>query len=141
VTAMKQEDYDRWLSGSTTDLSMSLRGRQLFLKHQCVACHSSDSQARAPVLENLYLRTVVLSNGDSWTADDNYLRESIRLPKAKIVAGFQPIMPTFGEEQMSEEELQQVVAFIKTLRAGQTPARNERMPAPEAKSEAKGDKP
>jgi cytochrome c oxidase subunit 2 len=135
VWAMKPEDYDRWLS-EKADLSMSLRGRQLFLKHQCVACHTGDSTQRAPNLEDLYLSTVRLSNGPPVVADDSYLAESIRLPKAKVVAGFQPIMPAFGPQQVDEEELQQLVAFIKSLHRGQTPARNERGSPPDAKPDA-----
>jgi cytochrome c oxidase subunit 2 len=64
-------------------------------------------------------------------ADDSYIAESIRLPKAKIVAGFQPIMPTYGPDVMDEQELQQLVAFIKGLHRGQTPKRNEGTPPPD----------
>jgi cytochrome c oxidase subunit 2 len=48
--------------------------------------------------------------------DENYLRESILRPQAKVVAGFQPIMPTF-EGQIGEEGLMQLVAYIKSLAA------------------------
>jgi cytochrome c oxidase subunit 2 len=130
VRAMKQEDYDRWLS-KNADLSMALRGRQLFLKHQCIACHTGDSRQRGPNLEDLYMSTVQLSNGPPVVADDSYIAESIRLPKAKIVAGFQPIMPTYGPDVMDEQELQQLVAFIKGLHRGQMPKRNEGTPPPD----------
>jgi cytochrome c oxidase subunit II len=130
VYAMRLEAYGDWLS-KKADLSMALRGRQLFLKHQCVACHTGDTHQRAPSLEDLYLSTVTLQDGSQFVASDNYLAESIRLPKAKIVAGFQPIMPTFGPDVMSEMELQQLIAFIKGLHRGQTPKRNEETPPPE----------
>jgi cytochrome c oxidase subunit II len=132
---MKQEDYDRWLS-ENADLSMALRGRQLFLKHQCIACHTDDSCQRGPNLEDLYMSTVQLSNGPPVVADDSYLAESIRLPKAKIVAGFQAIMPTFGPDVMDQQELQQLFAFIKGLHRGQTPKRNEETPPPEVDAKA-----
>jgi cytochrome c oxidase subunit 2 len=132
VVAMEPEEYGRWLDGQHADLSMANRGRQLFLKYQCVACHSSDSQARAPVLENLYMREVTLQDGRKRVADDQYIRDSIRQPKADIVDGFKPIMPAFGEEQMSSLDLNDLVEFIKTLKTGQTPTRNERTPPPEA---------
>ena len=51
------------------------------------------------------------------TADERYLRDSILTPAAKVVAGYQPIMPTF-QGQISEEELLQLIAYIKSLRAG-----------------------
>jgi cytochrome c oxidase subunit II len=134
VRAMKPEDFDRWLS-ENADLSMSLRGRQLFLKHQCIACHSADDHQRGPNLEDLYMQPVNLSNGAQVIATESYLGESIRQPKVKIVAGFQPLMPTFGPEQMDEQELQQLIAYIKSLHRGQTPKRNETAPPPEAKPE------
>ena len=64
-------------------------------------------------------------------ADDDYLVESIRNPKAKIVAGFRPIMPPFPAERIDEAEMQDLLAFIKSLKEGQTPTRNEQTPPPE----------
>jgi cytochrome c oxidase subunit II len=60
---------------------------------------------------------VALQGGKSVVADEGYVRESILNPQAKIVAGYQPIMPTF-KGQLSEEELLQLVDYVKTLRAG-----------------------
>ena len=48
------------------------------------------------------------------TADDAYIRESILNPQAKVVAGFQPIMPTF-QGLVSEEQLLQLIAYVKSL--------------------------
>ena len=134
VHVMEPDEYQRWLSGKA-DESMALRGRQLFLKYQCIACHSGDSQAKAPLLEELYLKTVRLRDGRNVTADEDYIRRSIRDPKADIVDPYQPIMPTFGPDQMDEEQLQDLVAFIVTLGRDQTPTRNEATPAPEQKVE------
>ncbi len=134
VHVMQPDEYQRWLSGKA-DESMALRGRQLFLKYQCIACHSGDSQAKAPLLEELYLKTVTLRDGRKVKADEDYLRRSIRDPKADIVDPYQPIMPTFGPDQMDEGQLQDLVAFIKTLGRDQTPTRNEATPAPEQKVE------
>jgi cytochrome c oxidase subunit 2 len=54
-------------------------------------------------------------------ADDNYLRESIMNPQAKIVAGYQPLMPTF-QGLVNEEGVLQLLAYIKSLAAGSAPA-------------------
>jgi cytochrome c oxidase subunit 2 len=132
VVAMEPDDYASWLSGNRADLSMANRGRQLFLKHQCNACHSGDSRARAPLLEELYQKEVTLTDGRRVVAKDDYIRRSIRQPKADIVAGYQPIMPVFDPEQLSDEELNDLVEYIKTLKRGQTPSRNERAPPPQA---------
>ena len=63
--------------------------------------------------------SVTLASGDTVLADEGYIRESILDPRAKIVAGYAPIMPTF-QGQFSEEELSQLVAYIKSL--GKQPA-------------------
>lgn len=128
VIVMKPDDYAAWLANSAED-SMALRGRKLFTKLQCLTCHGADARARAPVLEGLYRQVVPLQNGRSVVADENYLRESILQPAAKVVAGFQPIMPPY-QGQITEEELVQVVAYLKSLERGQTPQRVESTPAP-----------
>jgi cytochrome c oxidase subunit 2 len=137
VHVMEPSDYGRWLGGKA-DLSMALRGRQLFLKYQCIACHGGDSQARAPLLEELYGKTVTLTDGRVVDATEDYLRRSIRDPKADIVSPYQPIMPAFGPDQMDDLQLQQLVEFIKTLGRNQTPTRNEFTPAPEQRDQESG---
>ena len=58
---------------------------------------------------------MALVDGRVVVADENYLRESIMNSQAKVVAGYQPIMPTF-QGQISEESLLQLIAYIKTLK-------------------------
>jgi cytochrome c oxidase subunit 2 len=128
VVVMDPTEYVEW-QASHAEGSLALAGRKLFLKLQCVTCHSADSRARAPVLENLYGQRVVLREGRTVIADDSYLRESILQPRAKIVQGWDPIMPTF-QGQVSEEDLIALIAFIKALGPGQTPKRTEAFPAP-----------
>ena len=129
VVVQSRKDYEDWLN-SHAEGSLALRGRKLFLKLQCVTCHSGDSRARAPNLEDLYGSTVRLRGGQEWPADRAYLRESILKPQAKIVDGYEPIMPTF-QGQVDEEEMIQLIEFIKSLRPGQTPVRTEEAEAPE----------
>ena len=62
-----------------------------------------------------------LANGNTVTADASYVRESILNPTAKIVAGYQPLMPTF-QGQVSEEQLLALTEYIKGLPAAQTRA-------------------
>ena len=59
-------------------------------------------------------KAVPLADGQSIVADDNYLRESIMNPTAKIAAGFQPIMPTF-QGQVSEEDLIRLISYVKSI--------------------------
>jgi cytochrome c oxidase subunit 2 len=123
VIVMEPARFQAWLN-SRAEGSPALEGRKLFMKFRCVACHSASARARAPVLEELLGQQVPLRDGGTVTADKSYLRESILTPKAKVVAGFEPIMPTF-QGQISEEELLRIIAFIKSLQRGQTPVRTE----------------
>jgi cytochrome c oxidase subunit 2 len=128
VYVMKPADYQEW-ANSHAEGSLALQGRKVFLKYRCLSCHSADERARAPVLEELYLSRVRLNNGQSVIADEGYLRESILDPGAKTVVPWENIMPTF-RGQVSEEEIVELIAFIKALRRGQTPPRVEDYPPP-----------
>jgi cytochrome c oxidase subunit 2 len=128
IVVMEPAEYGAWLN-SQAEGSLALEGRKLFLKLQCVGCHSADSRARAPVLEDLFGRTVHLRDGRTVTADEGYIRESILKPQAKVVAGWEPIMPTF-QGQVDEEDLIKLIAYIKSLRPGQTPVRTEEAAPP-----------
>lgn len=140
VIVMEPADYGKWLH-SSAEGSMALQGRKVFLKYRCDSCHSADSAARAPVLENLFGSTVVLNDGRAVKADEDYIRESILNPSAKIVAGYENIMPIFRtagetvandshEGQISEEEIFDLIAYIQSLKRGETPPRVESFPPP-----------
>jgi cytochrome c oxidase subunit 2 len=58
---------------------------------------------------------VELVNGKKVMADENYIRESIENPNAKIVKGFNPVMPTF-KGQITEAEMNALIAYIKSLK-------------------------
>jgi cytochrome c oxidase subunit 2 len=113
VTAMTPEAYERWLTLEASE-SIASRGSKLFLQLGCNTCHREDSLRRAPVLSGLYGRRVQLADGRLVTADEDYIRESILEPAAKVVLGWQPIMPTF-KGRVSEEEIMQLVAYIESL--------------------------
>jgi cytochrome c oxidase subunit II len=79
-----------------------------------VACHVEGARIPAPLLTNVFGHQVTLQGGGTVVADEAYLRESIVNPQAKIVAGFQPLMPTF-QGLVTEEQLLQLIAYIKSL--------------------------
>ncbi len=127
VFVLSAKDYDRWLvsgvngeEGLPPETSES-RGGKLFAKLACISCHAEGAGQIGPPLTGLFGSKVKLSTGKTIIADDNYIRESILLPNAKIVYGYQPVMPSFLG-RMSEEELLDLVAYIKSL--GQTSAAN-----------------
>ncbi|PYP84662.1 MAG: cytochrome c oxidase subunit II [Candidatus Angelobacter sp. Gp1-AA117] len=114
VTVMKPEEFESWLESGKAEGSMAANGEKLFQQFGCTTCHRPDSGARGPNLEGLYGRPVRLQDDRVIVADDNYIRESILNPNAKIVSGFQPIMPTF-QGVVSEEGLLQIIAYIKSM--------------------------
>jgi cytochrome c oxidase subunit 2 len=124
IVVMDPNEYETWLTGGTGEGSLASAGGKLFADLACNTCHRPDAQGRGPVLENLFGKTVALQNGTTVTADEAYVRESILTPSAKIVAGFQPIMPTF-QGLVSEEQLLELIEYVKSLKtqAQQTTAR------------------
>jgi cytochrome c oxidase subunit 2 len=101
-------------------------GEKLFTELGCATCHRTDTQGRGPNLVGIYGKPVLLEDGRTVVADENYIRESILQPAAKIVSGFKPIMPTF-QGQISDEQLNALVAYVKSLSqqpSGQTGGRN-----------------
>ncbi len=122
VTAMEPADYAAWLSGSTgADADPVASGEKLFSELTCITCHFSDGKGRAPSLNGVYGGRVPLADGSTITADESYIRESILQPQAKIVAGYQPIMPTF-QGQLSEEQILALIAYVKSLQSQPPPA-------------------
>lgn len=121
VDVMEPTEYQRWLAGGSEG-SMASQGEKLFQKYACNTCHTDDATGRGPVLQGLYGKQVTLSDGRSITADENYIRESILNPQAKVVQGFQPLMPTF-QGQVSEEDLLKLLAYVRSLgvQRGTTP--------------------
>jgi cytochrome c oxidase subunit 2 len=73
-----------------------------------------NGQGRGPVLKGLFGKPILLTGGQTVTMDDAYIRESILNPQAKVVAGFQPVMPTF-QGLVTEEQLLQLIAYEKSL--------------------------
>jgi cytochrome c oxidase subunit 2 len=118
VTAMEPSDYQAWLSGGPAGGSMAENGAKLFQDLACATCHLENGQGRAPSLKGVFGSTVTLQTGQTVTADDAYVRESILNPQAKVVAGYQPIMPTF-QGLVTEEQLLQLIAYVKSLSGAQ----------------------
>ena len=92
---------------------MAERGDKLFHDLACANCHRPDGSGRGPSLEGLYGMTVELEGGTKVVADDDYIRESILSPQAKVVKGYQPIMPTF-QGLVTEDQLLQLIEYVKS---------------------------
>jgi len=114
IYAMEPQDYQAWLSGGRSFGSLAENGEKLFQDLACGNCHKADGSGRCPSLVGLYGRSVQLADGRYVNADEAYLRESILQPNAKIVAGYQPLMPTF-QGQVTEEGVLELIEYIKSL--------------------------
>jgi cytochrome c oxidase subunit 2 len=120
VEVMEPTEYQRWLAGGAEG-SLASQGEKLFEKYACNTCHTSTAGARGPVLAGLFGKTRPLTDGRSVVADENYIRESILNPQAKVAAGFAPVMPTF-QGQVSEDDLLRLLAYVRTIGAEQPAA-------------------
>jgi cytochrome c oxidase subunit 2 len=118
IYVMEAPEYQDWLSGGAGGGSLASSGEKLFQQLACNTCHKTDGTGRGPALEGVFGKQVKLQDGSTVTADESYVRESVLNPRAKVVAGYQPIMPTF-QGQVSEEQLLELAAYIKSLSAKQ----------------------
>jgi cytochrome c oxidase subunit 2 len=114
VVVMNPSDYQAWMSGGTVTGSLAQNGMTLFQQLGCSTCHRFDVQGRGPNLIGVFGKAVQLEDGRIVTADENYVRESILVPAAKVVSGFRPIMPSF-QGQVTEDQLTALVAYVKSL--------------------------
>ncbi|MCS6772005.1 MAG: cytochrome c oxidase subunit II [Kiritimatiellae bacterium] len=117
VYVLTPADYEKWLVGQTgvamTETPVQA-GERLFVQLGCQTCHNPNSGALGPNLVGVFGHTVRLADGTEVIADEDYLRESILNPQAKIVAGYAPVMPVF-KGIVTEDQLMQLVAYIKSL--------------------------
>jgi cytochrome c oxidase subunit II len=114
VTAMEPADFQAWLGGGAATSSPVAAGEKLFQDLACNSCHVTVGEGRGPALAGIYGKSIELQGGGTVTVDDAYLRESIVNPAAKVVAGFQPIMPTF-QGLVTEEQLLQLIAYVRSV--------------------------
>ena len=114
VVVMDPIDYQRWLGGGASGESLAVAGERLFSQLGCETCHADQPGARGPVLTGVFGSRVQLSSGLIVEADESYLRESILNPAAKVVAGYDVIMPTYSG-QVSEEGLLQLISYVRSL--------------------------
>jgi cytochrome c oxidase subunit 2 len=120
VVVLEPDAYQAWLAGGTTG-SLAERGAALFQQLACNSCHLDSGQGRGPSLKDIYGKPVELADGSKVIVDEAYLRESILNSQAKIVRGFQPLMPTF-QGLISEEGLVALIEHVRAQSAGASAA-------------------
>jgi cytochrome c oxidase subunit 2 len=114
IVVMQQPEFERWLASQDVNGTLASQGASLFRQLGCSGCHGNGSTVRAPALEGLYGNRVALSDGTMEIADERFIRDSILKPRAKVVAGYEPLMPSY-EGKISEDEIVKIVAYVKLL--------------------------
>ncbi len=122
VTVMDPAEYAAWLSDEGGALNPVSAGEKLFSQLACNTCHLPNGTGRGPSLNGVYGGKASLADGSTIVADEAYIRESILQPKAKIVAGYQPVMPTF-QGLVTEEQIMNLTAYIKSLQTQPVPTK------------------
>lgn len=110
-------EFEAWLQENDGALPLDKQGEKLVTTKGCVGCHSVDGSAKVgPSLKGLFNRKTAWEDGSSGVNDENYIRESILTPNAKVVKGFpKGVMPTF-QGQITEDEIKAIIEYVKTLK-------------------------
>jgi cytochrome c oxidase subunit 2 len=116
VVVLSPTDFEKWLNTGGPQSTLVEAGERLFMQFGCSGCHFNQTVVPAPRLEGLFGKPVPLNNGEVVTADEAYLRDSILLPGKQIVGGYPNAMPSF-QGKLGEEDLLQLIAYIKSLGA------------------------
>jgi len=118
---VSEAEYERWLNDKSEELaaariSPAELGQKLYVQKGCNACHSLDgSRIVGPSFLKVFGKMEKCEGGSEYMVDENYVHESILNPKAKIVMGFAPVMPSF-EGQLTDKEIDALIAFIKSVK-------------------------
>lgn len=114
VFVLEQADYDSWLAGGGGQGSLAEQGAQLFQQLGCITCHAVNGHGRCPNLQGVFGTMQNLRDGSKVRADEAYVRESVLYPEAKVVEGYEPIMPTF-KGLVTEDGLLKLIEYVKSI--------------------------
>ncbi len=90
-------------------------GRKVYEIRGCQQCHSVDGSPRTgPTFFKVFGKEETLADGSIITVDENYIRESVLEPNAKVVAGFEPVMPTY-QGRLRDDEIAALTAYFRSL--------------------------
>ncbi len=119
VVVHERGEFEQWLEEAANFMDRMTpveAGELLYDKKGCKQCHSIDGTRLAgPTFKGLWQSERRFTNADPVTAEENYIRESILNPRAKIVEGYQPVMPTY-QGSLKDEEIGAIIEYLKTLK-------------------------
>ncbi len=145
VYVMSPADYARWVrekgrkSGAleATTVSPTSQGEGLFRQYGCGNCHTATDTSRAPSLIGLYGKQRTLTDGSAVNADRNYIRKAILTPENTLLKGYGAITRMPSYKDLSEDDINQLIAYIQSLgasRAASSVAAADARPAAPARS-------
>ena len=110
--------FNKWLDEAANWIATvppAQAGLKLYQTKGCAQCHSTDgAKNTGPSFKNLFGSEHLLRSGEKVTVDENYVRESILVPSAKIVAGYDNLMPAY-QGRMKDVEISAIIAWLKTI--------------------------
>lgn len=119
VEVMEEKQFKEWVENGGEDKSLppAKAGEALFAKWQCGTCHSVTDNSRkvGPSLKGLFGRDETMNDGKTVKVDETYLRESILVSNAKVVKGYEAVMPLF-KDQLKDPQVDAIIAYIKELK-------------------------
>lgn len=120
VKVVSATEFDSWAKsgGGLDKLPPKELGKYLFTSRGCNACHSTTGDRKGlpgPPLGGKFGTMEKLTTGASVKVDENYVRESIMNPTAKVVAGFPPVMPTFAG-RFNDRQINAIIEYVKSLK-------------------------
>lgn len=120
VRVLPENEYREWVANGGdlggAGVPLAELGKLVYEQKGCASCHTIDGSPKVgPTFKGLYGATREMENGQSVTADDNYIRESIMAPAAKVLKGYAPVMPSF-QGQLNDKQTDALIEYIKTLK-------------------------
>lgn len=119
IKVQPKDKYEEWLKVGTplgAGETLESRGAKLYSDKGCITCHSVDGEKRTgPSFKGIFANPQPLTDGTSVNVDENYIRESILNPQAKVAQGYPPVMPSY-QGAFKEMDLNAIIAYIKSLK-------------------------
>jgi cytochrome c oxidase subunit 2 len=117
VHVLPEDKFQEWLNADKyKGMEPVAIGAMLYKEKTCNTCHSLDgTRITGPSFKGVFGRTEQFADGSSGTVDENYIRESVLNPTAKVVLGYPPVMPSF-KGQFKDEEFNALIAYLKTVK-------------------------
>ena len=122
VKVMSSAKYEEWIAnggeeGGAAGVPLAEKGKRLYEQRGCVACHSIDGSRKVgPSWKASFGTDRKFADGSALASvDENYIRESILVPNAKVVAGYAGVMPSY-QGQLNDKQLESIIEYIKTLK-------------------------